>query len=62
MIRLDAVTGRLDVLAEPREFASRSAILPDLSQNGLGVGRELFASFRLNANRADEGATIFRAA
>jgi phosphogluconate dehydratase len=62
MVRLDATAGRLDVLADAGEFASRSATLPDLSANSSGVGRELFASFRLNANRADEGATIFRAA
>ena len=62
MLRLDAKAGRLDVLAEASELASRPAILPDLSANSFGVGRELFAAFRLNTNRADEGATIFKAA
>jgi phosphogluconate dehydratase len=62
VVRLDATAGRLDVLAEAAEFASRPAAIVDLSANEFGVGRELFSAFRLNANRADEGATIFRAA
>jgi phosphogluconate dehydratase len=62
IVRLDATTGTLDVLADAVEFGARSVILPDLSANDFGIGRELFAPFRLNTNRADEGATIFRAA
>ena len=61
LVRLDVAEGRLDILAEA-DFASRPAILADLSGNDFGTGRELFASFRLNTSRADEGATIFRAA
>ena len=59
-IRLDAVSGRLEVLVDAAEWASRSAATADLSGNDFGVGRELFMPFRSQVNRADEGATIFR--
>jgi phosphogluconate dehydratase len=59
-IRLDAVAGRLEVLVDAAEWASRSAATADLSGNDFGVGRELFMPFRSQVNRADEGATIFR--
>ncbi|WP_119388664.1 phosphogluconate dehydratase [Taklimakanibacter lacteus] len=59
-IRLDAVAGRLEVLVDAAEWASRSAATADLSGNDHGVGRELFMPFRSQVNRADEGATIFR--
>ncbi len=42
-IRLDTATGKLDVLVDRAELAARPAILPDLSANTVGVGRELFA-------------------
>jgi len=59
-IRLDAVAGRLEVLVDAAEWASRSAATADLSGNDFGVGRELFMPLRSQVNRADEGATIFR--
>jgi phosphogluconate dehydratase len=61
-IRLDATTGRLEVLVAEAELASRAPATPDLSANGWGVGRDLFASFRHHAGRADQGASIFEAA
>jgi phosphogluconate dehydratase len=60
MIRLDAVEGRLEVLVDAAEWASRGNATADLSGNDFGVGRELFMPFRAQVNRADEGATIFR--
>ncbi len=59
-IRLDVVKGRLEVLVDAAEWASRSPATADLSGNDLGVGRELFMPLRSQINRADEGATIFR--
>ncbi|MBN9508774.1 MAG: phosphogluconate dehydratase [Alphaproteobacteria bacterium] len=59
MVRVDAVAGRLDVLVEPDEWAGREPVVADLSANGVGVGRELFAAFRANVGRADAGATLF---
>jgi phosphogluconate dehydratase len=59
-IRLDAVSGRLEVIVDAAEWASRRLAIADLSGNDVGVGRELFVPFRSQVNRADEGATIFR--
>ena len=59
VVRVDAVAGRLDVLVEPDERAGREPVVADLSANGVGVGRELFAAFRANVGGADAGATIF---
>lgn len=59
-IRLDVVKGRLEVLVDAAEWASRSPATADLSGNDVGVGRELFMPLRSQINRADEGATIFR--
>ncbi|MFP1632971.1 phosphogluconate dehydratase [Zhengella sp. ZM62] len=59
LITLDAQAGRLDVHVPTAELAARTAAVPDLSGNGHGTGRELFANFRRMAGRADEGATVF---
>jgi phosphogluconate dehydratase len=60
MVRLDAVSGRLEVLVDAAEWASRAPVTADLYANDFGVGRELFMPFRGQVSRADEGATIFR--
>jgi phosphogluconate dehydratase len=62
MIRLDCSKGRLDVLVPEADWAARKPASADLAGNEWGVGRELFQPFRMQVNRADEGATIFRAA
>ncbi len=56
MIRVDAVNGTLDVLTEG--VAERDAATPDLSDNGHGIGRELFEVFRQSVGRADDGAGV----
>ena len=58
VIRVDARTGRLDVLVDEDEFAAR---LPSqrVSAEGIGTGRELFAPMRAAVGRADEGAHVF---
>jgi phosphogluconate dehydratase len=58
VIRVDARTGRLDVLVDEAEFAAR---LPAqrVSEEGVGTGRELFAPMRAAVGRADEGAHVF---
>ncbi len=61
-LRLDATTGRLDVLVPAEEWSRRSPVSIDLSANQWGVGRDLFSLFRINAGRADQGASIFKAA
>ena len=56
MIRLDATKGRLENLAT--DFETRVPATADLTGNGTGVGRELFAVFRRDVGRASPGAAV----
>ncbi|SEM43173.1 6-phosphogluconate dehydratase [Loktanella fryxellensis] len=56
IIRLDAVAGTIDVLGV--DLDSRTVATADLSGNGTGVGRELFAMFRRTVGQATEGAGV----
>ncbi|SFR03980.1 phosphogluconate dehydratase [Poseidonocella sedimentorum] len=56
LIRVDAVSGVIETLAEG--FDAREPVTPDLSGNGHGVGRELFAAFRANVGLASNGAAV----
>ncbi|WP_121629680.1 phosphogluconate dehydratase [Tropicibacter alexandrii] len=56
MVRLDAVNGTLDCLAE--DFETRENATADLTGNGHGVGRELFEAFRQNVGLASNGAAV----
>ncbi len=59
VIRLDANTGTLQVLIDNDEWTAREVLpMPEALRqaNGLGMGRELFASMRRNALSAEEGA------
>ena len=56
LLRLDAVTGSLEVLTPG--FAERAPEIADLSGNASGVGRELFAKLRATAGPATEGASF----
>jgi phosphogluconate dehydratase len=59
LIRLDAVAGTLAVLLPADEWAEReTATMPGVqrSENGQGLGRDLFAGMRRNALTAEEGA------
>jgi phosphogluconate dehydratase len=56
LIRVDARAGTLDVLTEG--VAERVIELPDLSANGVGIGRELFEVFRQAAGPATSGAGV----
>ncbi|MCQ2005304.1 phosphogluconate dehydratase [Rhizobium sp. NRK18] len=58
MIRIDAVTGTVEVLVDKAEFDTRQPVVADLSENEFGMGRELFAPFRLAAGTADTGASV----
>jgi phosphogluconate dehydratase len=58
LIRLDALTGRLEVLVSADEWDSRELeeMPKELREaNGIGMGRELFAGMRSNALTAEEG-------
>ena len=56
MVRLDAVSGRLDVLESG--FDARTSIVADLSENEFGLGREMFAAFRRAVGDSTEGAAV----
>ncbi|MCR8723422.1 phosphogluconate dehydratase [Frigidibacter sp. ROC022] len=56
VIRVDAVAGTLDV-TDPAAL-TRPAATPDLSANGHGSGRELFALFRQGVTDATDGASV----
>ena len=56
MLRLDAVAGRLETMAE--NWQARSPAKPDLCDNESGMGRELFSVFRRTAGAASQGAGV----
>ncbi|MFP7571423.1 phosphogluconate dehydratase [Marivita sp. S2033] len=56
IVRVDAVSGTIDCLAEG--FEAREPVPADLRDNGHGVGRELFAAFRANVGLAETGAGV----
>jgi phosphogluconate dehydratase len=59
VVRLDAPAGTLQALVNAAEWAARPVATMTAEQtqsNGIGVGRELFASMRRNALTAEEGA------
>ncbi|RJL21153.1 phosphogluconate dehydratase [Paracoccus siganidrum] len=56
VIRLDAVTGRIDCLAA--DFDDRQPAAFDPSTSSEGMGREMFAAFRAVAGPATEGAAV----
>ncbi|VVT32081.1 phosphogluconate dehydratase [Rhizobium sp. EC-SD404] len=58
IVRVDAVTGELSVLVDAAEWEMREAVTADLTENGFGMGRELFAAFRAVAGPASEGASV----
>ncbi|MBU6438588.1 MAG: dihydroxy-acid dehydratase, partial [Betaproteobacteria bacterium] len=62
LLRVDAVTGRLDALVPEHEWAARAPAAISaaaLADNAHGLGRELFAGMRRLAARADEGAVTW---
>jgi phosphogluconate dehydratase len=56
VIHLDSYTGVLEVRVPDAVLRSRVVPKPDLSHNGFGMGRELFATFRAAAGDAEAGA------
>ena len=56
LIRVDAEAGSLEVLEA--DFAGRSPVKVDLSDNEEGIGRELFTAFRQGCGLAQDGAAI----
>jgi len=57
LIRLDALTGELEVKIDPATFAAREPVR--FVQPQYGLGRELFAPFRAAVGPAETGAGLF---
>ena len=57
LLRLDAVTGRLEALVDPDVWAARAPAVADLTANEHGTGRDLFATFRRAVGSAEQGAS-----
>jgi len=58
ILRLDSMKGTLEALVAEESWSRRPMATADLAANGLGMGRELFRAFRLNAAPAEEGGGI----
>ncbi|WP_369309692.1 phosphogluconate dehydratase [Providencia rettgeri] len=56
MIRVNALTGELQLLVDEKKLAQRQPHKPDLSAEHIGCGRELFGSLRRSLSGAEEGA------
>ncbi|UJW83313.1 phosphogluconate dehydratase [Hydrogenophaga sp. SL48] len=56
-ITLDCERGVLELEVDAATLAARSAVLPDLTHNEHGTGRELFGLFRAHASTAESGAS-----
>jgi phosphogluconate dehydratase len=56
-VPIDANEGTLAVDAE--DIESRPILGPDIANQQVGMGRELFATFRENSAGAEQGAGIF---
>ena len=55
MVRLDALSGRLEALVAAADWNARVPAQPDVSDTEHGWGRELFSLFRRHARTAEEG-------
>jgi phosphogluconate dehydratase len=61
IIRVDGVTGTLELKVDAEEFAARTPAT-GLLGNNVGAGRELFGFMRLAASSAEQGASAFTSA
>lgn len=58
VVRLDAEAGTLEALVDAAEWAARIPATHDLSANGHGMGREMFAALRAAVGTAETGAAV----
>jgi phosphogluconate dehydratase len=59
IVRLDATAGTLEVKVDDATLNARECARIDNSSHHVGLGRELFATFRHTVGAADRGASIF---
>ncbi|MGR9114600.1 MAG: phosphogluconate dehydratase [Gammaproteobacteria bacterium] len=57
VIHLNTQTGEVNALVDKTEFNARRPVVNSAKDHHHGMGRELFAGFRLNASSAETGAT-----
>ena len=57
LIHLNTETGEVNVLVDKADFNARKPAVNHAKDHHHGMGRELFAGFRLNASSAETGAT-----
>ncbi|MCG8707419.1 phosphogluconate dehydratase [Brenneria sp. 4F2] len=60
MVRVNGQTGELSVLMDDAVLAAREIEQPDLSEQHIGSGRELFGALREQMSGAEQGATCIR--
>ncbi|WP_199485938.1 dihydroxy-acid dehydratase, partial [Morganella morganii] len=60
MIRVNGQTGELMLLVDEAVLAERESVIPDLSAERDGSGRELFSALRTQLSGAEEGACCIR--
>lgn len=58
IVRLDAITGELNVLVDANDWDKRENATTDLGENNVGMGTNLFAGFRDKVSAADAGASV----
>ncbi|MCR9223031.1 MAG: phosphogluconate dehydratase [Hyphomonas sp.] len=59
VIRLDAVSGALDIKVEPAVFDARPAAPFRPNESASGLGRELFGGFRGAVSNSEQGGSVF---
>lgn len=62
IIRLDVLAGTLEIRVPAQELMQRPRATVDLSQQQLGMGRELFGALRQSVTGAEQGAMSFGSA
>lgn len=59
VIRLDPDSGQLEIKVDPAEFAAREAVPFRPNESALGLGRELFSTFRSTVSTSETGGSVF---
>ena len=59
IVRVDAVSGQLDVKMDAAEFAARAAAPFRPNDSASGLGRELFSGFRAAVTGSEQGGSVF---
>jgi phosphogluconate dehydratase len=59
VICVDCQAGKLELKADPSEFAARDATPFRPNESHIGLGREMFSAFRAGAAHSETGASLF---